>query len=150
MNLQNLLVLDLSDFALKIKTNKEMETKKPETKPASDDYGSDLDDFDLNLENYGEENFDFELDAAVDDFGFDHDDPNIKVSDLNTPEEHLLLESRAPNAELLDQEIRNAILAVGQNSVKMIVAAQDNEQIPASKQFSQNQKDYVASIFEAQ
>lgn len=70
MMLQNLLILDLTDFILKLVQNKKDEEKKPDVMPA-DDYGSDLDDFDLNLENYGEENFDFELDAAVDDFGFD-------------------------------------------------------------------------------
>ena len=64
-----MLVLDLTDFILKLVQNKTDE-KKPDVKPASD-YGSDLDDFDLNLENYGEENFDFEFDAAVDDFGYE-------------------------------------------------------------------------------
>ena len=70
MIFQNLLVLDLTDFIVRLNRNAAEKKEKADVEPGSD-YGSDLDDFDLNLDNYGEENFDFELDAAVDDFGYE-------------------------------------------------------------------------------
>ena len=91
-----------------------------------DEYG----DMGFDLDNYGE---DFDFNDGFDDIFPDEQDLNIQSSSVYTPEEVLLLDCLYSDKVPIIAAIKENIKMVGVNSVKMIVTAQDHDDVPASK-----------------
>ena len=80
-------------------------------------------------------------------YGVELDDQNIdgEGGPLQKEDEKLL--EHLFQFEHLTLKIQQSIRSVGQNTIKMIVSAHEEPQVPGSKRFSQKQKDILNEIF---